>query len=148
MLTCLSWASWNGATFYIDVFGRRMEKELEHLRKEVARMAKSPELNGQSGMSDIGSPMTSPAGPTGTSPGMGPAMTTALDLGPAATETPGEEGGVHHRGKSFDAIPPLDGEAPVAATPGVELKKTLESLSGPPPVLGEKANGVDVKKEE
>ncbi|EME87513.1 uncharacterized protein MYCFIDRAFT_109102, partial [Pseudocercospora fijiensis CIRAD86] len=43
MMVVFTWSSWNGATYYIDVFGKRMEKELEQLRKEVARMAKSPE---------------------------------------------------------------------------------------------------------
>jgi hypothetical protein len=145
LLVCLSWASWNGATFYIDVFGRRMEKELEHLRKEVARMSKSPDINGQS---DIGSPLASPAGPTGAdgaSPNMGASMTTALDLGPAAQtdETGAEEAGLHHRKTSLDGIPPLE-----AATPGSELKKTLESVNtAVTPPLDDRTNG-QVKKDE
>ena len=75
-----AWASWNGATYYIDVFGRRMEKELESLRKEVQRMgAKSPELSGQDG---LGSPFGSPEVLKGQDGGAG--KTSALDLGPAA----------------------------------------------------------------
>ncbi|KAK4982147.1 hypothetical protein LTR66_009449 [Elasticomyces elasticus] len=31
------WSVYNGATYYIDVFGKRMEKELEELRREVSR---------------------------------------------------------------------------------------------------------------
>jgi hypothetical protein len=78
LLVCLSWASWNGATFYIDVFGRRMEKELDHLRKEVARMSKSPEIEGRDGLV---SPLGSPEGAlVGESPKIG-AMSSALDLG-------------------------------------------------------------------
>ncbi|SMR50934.1 unnamed protein product [Zymoseptoria tritici ST99CH_3D1] len=137
LITCLSWASWNGATFYIDVFGRRMEKELNKLKEEVAKMSKSPELNGQSGLSDIGSPMTSPTGPTGASPTE--AATTTLDLGPAAQQSEVSQDGLHQRGKSIDAIPALD-----AATPGSELKQTVEVLSAPP--LVEKTNGQ--KKDE
>ncbi|KAK5711967.1 hypothetical protein LTR17_018175 [Elasticomyces elasticus] len=79
LMLFFTWASWNGATYYIDVFGKRMEKELDSLRKEVARMAKSPELSGQS-------PFTSPngsAGMDGTVIGSA-GRTTALDLGPAA----------------------------------------------------------------
>ncbi|KAF1815776.1 hypothetical protein P152DRAFT_390260 [Eremomyces bilateralis CBS 781.70] len=32
-----SWSIYNGATYYIDVFGRRFQKQLEALRKEVER---------------------------------------------------------------------------------------------------------------
>ena len=76
-----TWASWNGATYYIDVFGKRMEKELEQLRKEVQRMVKSPELGGMS-------PMASPEAFRGVE---GVIKASALDLGPAAS--PEEEGG-------------------------------------------------------
>lgn len=38
-----TWATYNGATFYIDVFGRRMEKEFEALKKEVAKWQATPE---------------------------------------------------------------------------------------------------------
>lgn len=34
---------YNGATFYIDVFGKRFQKELEELKKDVARWQSSPE---------------------------------------------------------------------------------------------------------
>ncbi|KAF7594492.1 hypothetical protein BBP40_009125 [Aspergillus hancockii] len=33
----------NGATYYIDIFGKRFQKELEELRKDVARWQSSPE---------------------------------------------------------------------------------------------------------
>ena len=48
LMVVFAWASWNGATYYIDVFGRRMEKERNQLKKEVARMS-NPELSGQDG---------------------------------------------------------------------------------------------------
>jgi hypothetical protein len=32
-----SWSVWNGATFYIDVFGNRFQTELEALKKDVAK---------------------------------------------------------------------------------------------------------------
>lgn len=32
-----AWSVWNGATYYIDVFGTRFQKELELLKKDVAR---------------------------------------------------------------------------------------------------------------
>ncbi len=133
LMVVFAWASWNGATFYIDVFGRRMEKELEQLRKEVSRMsAKSPELSGQS-------PYTSPGGPQGMD-GAGSVdgavgKTTALDLGPAATEGGARTDGVesrHRREKSEDSAATAErtnsGDLDAVSqpeTPGLELNKML-----------------------
>ncbi|KAI0027293.1 hypothetical protein K488DRAFT_81179 [Vararia minispora EC-137] len=36
LLVCFSVSVWNGAGFYIEVFGRKFERELEALRKELA----------------------------------------------------------------------------------------------------------------
>ncbi|KAF1913676.1 hypothetical protein BDU57DRAFT_558662 [Ampelomyces quisqualis] len=36
------WSVYNGATFYIDVFGNRFQKELEALKKDVAKWQASP----------------------------------------------------------------------------------------------------------
>lgn len=85
MLIVLAWASYNGATFYIDVFGRRMEKELNALRAEVQKMAKSPSLDGVDGTSNIGSPVGSPAGPTGNEGNIAAATTSDFNIGPSAT---------------------------------------------------------------
>lgn len=118
MLAVFAWASWNGATYYIDVFGKRMEKELEQLRKEVQRMAKSPEMLGQT-------PMTSPSGPQGMeegegvggmdgavegdgeTEGVGRGKSSSLDLGPSAAAAHGNglgngngNGVLHQRTKS------------------------------------------------
>lgn len=137
MMIVFSLASWNGATYYIDVFGRRMEKELDQLRKEVARMSKSPDISGQDGMS-VTSPFASPSGPTGLD-STSAAATTALDLGPAAdtmTRNIDGKGSLHQRGKSTDTIPPFDSatesvqsvdydETP-APTPGLELNRTID----------------------
>lgn len=35
MVFIFSWASYNGATYYIDVFGKRLEKEVDKLKMEV-----------------------------------------------------------------------------------------------------------------
>lgn len=37
LLAVFSWSIYNGATFYIDVFGTRFQKELEQLKKDVTR---------------------------------------------------------------------------------------------------------------
>jgi hypothetical protein len=38
LMTVFVWSIYNGAQFYIDIFGRRFQKELEQLRKEIGRM--------------------------------------------------------------------------------------------------------------
>ncbi|CBX94891.1 hypothetical protein LEMA_P118940.1 [Plenodomus lingam JN3] len=37
------WSVYNGATYYIDVFGNRFQKELEALKKDIAKWQASPE---------------------------------------------------------------------------------------------------------
>jgi len=107
MLVVFAWASWNGANYYIEVFGKRMEKELDQLRKEIARMAKSPEMNGQDGTSNLGSPVGSPSGMDGQmdgATGTGTGTSSALDLGP-----PAKSDEAHKRSKSVDEMPMIDG---------------------------------------
>ena len=43
-MVVFTWSIYNGAVYYIDVFGKRFQKELEQLKKEVAKMSMSPEL--------------------------------------------------------------------------------------------------------
>lgn len=38
------WSIYNGATYYIDVFGKRFHNELEQLKKDVAKWQVSPEM--------------------------------------------------------------------------------------------------------
>lgn len=45
------WSVYNGATYYIDVFGNRFQKELEKMKAEVARM----------NAGDLTSPLMTPA---------------------------------------------------------------------------------------
>ncbi|EXJ62960.1 hypothetical protein A1O7_03404 [Cladophialophora yegresii CBS 114405] len=42
LLTVFSWSVWNGANYYMDVFGKRFQKELEQLKKDVAKWQNSP----------------------------------------------------------------------------------------------------------
>lgn len=37
LFVVFSWSIYNGATYYIDVFGKRFQKELEQLRKDVSK---------------------------------------------------------------------------------------------------------------
>ena len=42
LMVVFTWSIYNGSTYYIDVFGKRFQKELEAMKAEVAKMA-SPE---------------------------------------------------------------------------------------------------------
>ena len=44
LLALFSWSIYNGATYYIDVFGTRFQKELEQMKKDVAKWQASPEV--------------------------------------------------------------------------------------------------------
>ncbi|KKZ64319.1 hypothetical protein EMCG_09703 [[Emmonsia] crescens] len=43
LMVVFTWSVYNGATFYIDVFGKRFQNELEQLKKDVAKWQSSPE---------------------------------------------------------------------------------------------------------
>ena len=42
LLAVFVWSVYNGATFYIDVFGKRFQKELDSLKSEVTKWQSSP----------------------------------------------------------------------------------------------------------
>lgn len=50
------WSVYNGSTFYIDVFGKRFQKELEQLKKDVARWQSSPESTTSPGLAPSSAP--------------------------------------------------------------------------------------------
>lgn len=93
-----TWATYNGATFYIDVFGRKYEKELESLRKEVQKWQSTPE--GRT-LADHLSPPTK-----------------------AEDEKSGSDGKSHGRTKSVDNIPLLDEKEEAKTTARVEEEQT------------------------
>ena len=105
-----------------------MERELEALRKEVQRMAKSPEMTGQDGLNMSSSPMSSPSGPQGKNGGGGEGRTTALDLGPPLASPESELGSPSsafgHRVESED-YSSIDGELGAH----VEAEKVSEGLT-------------------
>ena len=47
LMAVFTWSVYNGATYYIDVFGNRFQKELENMRREVQKWQNSPELGGE-----------------------------------------------------------------------------------------------------
>ena len=42
LIIVFTWSVWNGANFYMDVFGTRFQKELEQMKKDVAKWQNSP----------------------------------------------------------------------------------------------------------
>ena len=48
LVTVFAWSIYNGSTYYIDVFGKRFQKELEAMKAEVTKWQNSPELMLQS----------------------------------------------------------------------------------------------------
>ncbi|KJZ75661.1 hypothetical protein HIM_04818 [Hirsutella minnesotensis 3608] len=48
LFTVFAWSIYNGSTYYIDVFGKRFQKELEAMKAEVLKWQSSPDLALQS----------------------------------------------------------------------------------------------------
>ena len=44
LMVVFTWSVYNGAVYYIDIFGKRFEKELNKLKEEIARWQLSPEM--------------------------------------------------------------------------------------------------------
>ncbi len=41
MLTVFTWSVWNGANYYMDVFGKKFQNELEQMKRDVAKWQNS-----------------------------------------------------------------------------------------------------------
>ena len=42
LMSVFSWSIYNGANYYMDVFGKKFQKELEQMKKDMARLQSSP----------------------------------------------------------------------------------------------------------
>ncbi|KAI9817828.1 MAG: hypothetical protein M1827_000947 [Pycnora praestabilis] len=91
------WSIYNGATYYIDVFGKRFQNELEQMRKEVAKWQNSP---------DMTSPLLTPKAEGILDLGAGSPQT--LSMAAAGVIDDGASDLGHRRSSSFDKIPLLD----------------------------------------
>ncbi|KAI0201013.1 hypothetical protein F4808DRAFT_450490 [Astrocystis sublimbata] len=101
LIFVFTWSVYNGSTYYIDVFGKRFQKELEAMKAEVAKWQSSPDL-----MMQI-SPVLTPTGAQGE--GDVVKVMEAVGLADQGAES------------SVDAIPLLNEEVKVeAATTGAE----------------------------
>lgn len=84
LMAVFCWSVYNGATYYIDVFGKRFQNELEALKREVTKWQNSP---------DITSPLMTPNTDAGAE------LSAMID---------GEiDGNGHSRSRSVDKIPLL-----------------------------------------
>ena len=79
------WSVYNGATYYIDVFGKRFQNELEAMKREVQKWQNSPDM------------MTSPL--------IAPRVDGGGELGAMMDVDLGEAG--HSRSRSVERIPLL-----------------------------------------
>ena len=88
LMSVFVWSIYNGATFYIDVYSKKFQNELEQLNKDVSKWQTSPDMTT--------SPMRTPKTDDGTVTPQPQSIGEALDLG------------AHSRSKSIDSIPMLD----------------------------------------
>jgi hypothetical protein len=109
LMAVFCWSIYNGATYYIDVFGKRFQNELEAMKREVAKWQNSPDM--------MTSPLMTPR--TDGSAELGKALDAAAD---AEVRTPGESGSGsslgHSRSRSVDKIPLLDREGAATGLDG------------------------------
>jgi len=84
LMVVFSWSVWNGANYYMDIFGKRFQKELEQMKRDVAKWQNSP-----------GAMFSPPSGPVDT------------DISPALSRDDDKEKG-HDKRRSIDRIPLLD----------------------------------------
>ncbi|KAF1984260.1 hypothetical protein K402DRAFT_336927 [Aulographum hederae CBS 113979] len=81
LMVVFTWSVYNGATYYIDVFGMRFQKELEKLKADVAKWQVSPDGK----TPGPGSPLMTPGDETGKRLSLG-AGKDAFGLGSPALE--------------------------------------------------------------
>lgn len=137
LMVVFAWSCWNGASYYLDVFGKRFQKELEALKADVAKWQQSPE-----GPKGKGTPLMTPLDPVSlgqaaqthgafTSTATTPAVEKGGDMfarlnGERKPSGESDDAGLvpglgigngegkaatkHSRNDSFDAIPLLDSE--------------------------------------
>jgi hypothetical protein len=118
------WSIYNGATYYIDVFGKRFQVELEAMKREVQKWQNSPDM--------MTSPLMTPKVDTGGE--LGRAMGGAdILVGESAAATAAASHG-HGHSLSVDRIPLLSEDRPGGSTgldvgaSGVALERKIGEL--------------------
>ena len=108
LLSLFVWSVYNGATYYIDVFGTRFQKELEQMKKDVAKWQTSPDA--------FSSPLMTPKAGNGS---------ITPQQQPDSDGNRGEHGH-NRRGNSIDQIPMLD----VQHESSTGMEKVAEQMAG------------------
>ncbi|KAL2148848.1 hypothetical protein VTH82DRAFT_1995 [Thermothelomyces myriococcoides] len=138
-----AWSVYNGSTYYIDVFGKRFQKELEAMKAEVAKWQHSPDMwpheeGGGGGsatpVASSGSTRTGTAGASasagagtgaGTSAGSNAGNGGEAKIGSVADAISGKalDDDSHRAAGGLDNIPLLNDERPssVIVTTGVDV---------------------------
>ncbi|TVY58902.1 putative membrane protein [Lachnellula cervina] len=98
LMAVFCWSVYNGATFYIDVFGNRFQKEMEAMKREVQKWQNSPDMT--------------------TSPFMTPKLDGGQELGAMSEGADSENPGSHARSRSVDRIPLLSDQ--IGGTTGLD----------------------------
>ncbi|KAG5980859.1 hypothetical protein E4U55_003550 [Claviceps digitariae] len=116
-----AWSIYNGSTYYIDVFGKRFQKELEEMRAEVLKWQTTPELMQQSPLltPHTDSIVGSSAGQQMQSAGAGvsqDATKTDSHQGLHSPSHPSRPGATITRTTSLEKIPLLDETIEIRAT--------------------------------
>lgn len=78
-MTVFSWSVWNGANYYMEVFGKRFQKELEQMKRDVAKWQNSP--------GDMFSPPIGPSDADGKTQDGGHSKRNSIDRIPLLDET-------------------------------------------------------------
>ncbi|KAL7625585.1 hypothetical protein AAE478_004805 [Parahypoxylon ruwenzoriense] len=99
LIVVFTWSVYNGSTYYIDVFGKRFQKELEAMRAEVAKWQSSPDTV-------ISSPTIAPV------PAPGEVRNGIIDTEDTAEKDIRVEDPASGRRLSVDEIPLLHDEKP------------------------------------
>jgi hypothetical protein len=103
LMAVFCWSIYNGATYYIDVFGNRFQKELESMKREVAKWQNSPDML----ISPLLTPRTEGGGELGST------IDAQADKELARGNSSGES--TYRKTRSVDNLPMLD-KIGVAAT--------------------------------
>lgn len=113
LMILFGWSVWNGATFYIDVFGMRFSKELEQLKKDVAKWQSTPDLQGRTALLSPDQEQPNPLA----SPRAGNSISALqkTSMGEANENIAGGDTSLQRNG-SIDKIPPLEGKGTGADT--------------------------------
>jgi hypothetical protein len=111
LMAVFIWSVYNGATYYIDIFGKRFQNELEQLKKDVAKWQASP--------AGIGSPemvgQQSQYDPGNGAPPLTLGQSHAREHGHQRQGSAPELGS---KNTGIESIPLLDSSAPSKQVPG------------------------------